>query len=39
MVDATISDAAASPTNRQIDKVALASIVGSVIEQYHFLIG
>lgn len=31
-------DAAASPTGRQIYKVALASIVGSVIEQYDFLI-
>ena len=29
---------AASPTSRQIYKVALASIVGSVIEQYDFLI-
>jgi MFS transporter, MHS family, shikimate and dehydroshikimate transport protein len=29
---------AASPTNRQIFKVALASIVGSVIEQYDFLV-
>lgn len=28
----------ASPTNRQIYQVALASIVGSVIEQYDFLI-
>jgi MFS family permease len=28
----------ASPTNRQIFKVALASIVGSVIEQYDFLV-
>jgi MFS family permease len=33
-----MSDAAASPTNSQIYKVALASIVGSVIEQYDFLI-
>jgi MFS family permease len=31
-------EAAGSPTNRQIYKVALASIVGSVIEQYDFLI-
>lgn len=29
---------AAIPTNRQIYKVALASIVGSVIEQYDFLV-
>ena len=29
---------AASPTGRQIYKVALASIIGSVIEQYDFLI-
>ena len=28
----------AGPTNRQIYQVALASIVGSVIEQYDFLI-
>src|SRR5438045_797745 len=28
----------AGPTNRQIYKVALASIIGSVIEQYDFLI-
>jgi hypothetical protein len=33
-----MSDAAASPTKRQIYKVALASIVGSVIEQYDFLV-
>jgi MFS family permease len=33
-----MSDAAASPTSGQIYKVALASIVGSVIEQYDFLI-
>ena len=33
-----MNEAAASPTNRQIYKVALASIVGSVIEQYDFLI-
>jgi MFS family permease len=33
-----MSDATASPTSRQIYKVALASIVGSVIEQYDFLI-
>jgi MFS family permease len=33
-----MSDAAASPTSRQIYKVALASIVGSVIEQFDFLI-
>jgi MFS family permease len=31
-------EAAASPTNRQIYKVALASIIGSVIEQYDFLV-
>jgi MFS family permease len=33
-----MSASAASPTSRQIYKVALASIVGSVIEQYDFLI-
>jgi MFS family permease len=33
-----MSDAAAIPTTRQIYKVALASIVGSVIEQYDFLV-
>jgi MFS family permease len=33
-----MSEAAASPTKRQIYKVALASIVGSVIEQYDFLV-
>ena len=33
-----MSEAAASPTSSQIYKVALASIVGSVIEQYDFLI-
>ncbi len=33
-----MNDAAASPTNRQIYKVALASIIGSVIEQYDFLV-
>ncbi len=31
-------DTAASPTQRQIYKVALASIVGSVIEQFDFLV-
>jgi hypothetical protein len=30
--------AAATPTTRQIYRVALASIVGSVIEQYDFLV-
>jgi MFS family permease len=33
-----MSDTAPSPTNKQIYKVALASIIGSVIEQYDFLI-
>jgi MFS family permease len=33
-----MDEAAASPTNWQIFKVALASIVGSVIEQYDFLV-
>jgi MFS family permease len=33
-----MSDAAATPTTGQIYKVALASIVGSVIEQYDFLV-
>jgi MFS family permease len=33
-----MSDAGATPTTNQIYKVALASIVGSVIEQYDFLI-
>lgn len=37
--DATAnSTARQGPTNRQITKVALASIIGSVIEQYDFLI-
>jgi len=31
-------DAAVTPTNQQIYKVALASIVGSIIEQYDFLV-
>ena len=41
MNDATFNpanDAAAGPTNRQIYKIALASIIGSVIEQYDFLV-
>jgi MFS family permease len=33
-----MNDASANPTTRQIYKVALASIVGSVIEQYDFLV-
>jgi MFS family permease len=33
-----MSDAAAAPTTGQIYKVALASIIGSVIEQYDFLV-
>jgi MFS family permease len=33
-----MNDAAAPPTTRQIYQVALASIVGSVIEQYDFLV-
>jgi MFS family permease len=33
-----MSEAAAGPTQQQIFKVALASIVGSVIEQYDFLV-
>lgn len=33
-----MNEAAVDPTNRQIYKVALASIVGSVIEQYDFLV-
>jgi MFS family permease len=33
-----MSDAAATPTTGQIYKVALASIIGSVIEQYDFLV-
>jgi MFS family permease len=41
MNDATVTppnNADAGPTNRQIYKIALASIVGSVIEQYDFLV-
>lgn len=33
-----MSEAAAIPTNRQIYRVALASIIGSAIEQYDFLV-
>ena len=33
-----MNDAAATPTTRQIYKIALASIIGSVIEQYDFLV-
>jgi MFS family permease len=33
-----MSEAAAGPTQQQIYKVALASIIGSVIEQYDFLV-
>lgn len=33
-----MTEAAAIPTNRQIYRVALASIIGSVIEQYDFLV-
>ena len=33
-----MNEAAAIPTRRQIFKVALASIIGSVIEQYDFLV-
>jgi len=33
-----MSDAVAAPTVSQIYKVAVASIVGSVIEQYDFLV-
>ncbi|HML13875.1 MAG TPA: MFS transporter [Xanthobacteraceae bacterium] len=33
-----MAEAAATPTTRQIYQVALASIVGSVIEQYDFLV-
>jgi MFS family permease len=33
-----MSDAAVGPSTRQIYKVALASIIGSVIEQYDFLV-
>ncbi|MGB6536736.1 MAG: MFS transporter [Xanthobacteraceae bacterium] len=33
-----MSDAATAPTRQQIYKVAVASIVGSVIEQYDFLV-
>jgi len=33
-----MNEAAATPTRRQIFKVALASIIGSVIEQYDFLV-
>jgi MFS family permease len=33
-----MTDAATGPTNKQIYKVALASIIGSVIEQYDFLV-
>jgi len=33
-----MSDAANTPTTQQIYKVALASIVGSIIEQYDFLV-
>jgi MFS family permease len=38
MSEATINDLAAGPTTGQISKVAFASIVGSVIEQYDFLV-
>jgi MFS family permease len=39
MNDATgILSAHADPTNRQIFRIALASIIGSVIEQYDFLV-
>lgn len=33
-----MSDTATIPTTRQIFKVALASIIGSVIEQFDFLV-
>ena len=33
-----MSGATAGPTTQQIFKVALASIIGSVIEQYDFLV-
>src|SRR5580658_5378188 len=33
-----MSDAANTPTTQQIYKVAVASIVGSIIEQYDFLV-
>lgn len=33
-----MSDTTAGPTNKQIYKIALASIIGSVIEQYDFLV-
>ena len=33
-----MTDTTYSPSNRQIYKVALASIVGSVIEQFDFLV-
>jgi MFS family permease len=33
-----MNETAASPTNRQIYRVALASIIGSVIEQFDFLV-
>lgn len=33
-----MNDAAAGPSTQQIYKVALASIIGSVIEQYDFLV-
>ncbi len=38
MNDAAFHPAVAGPTNRQILRIALASIVGSVIEQYDFLV-
>ena len=33
-----MDEATASPSNKQIFKVALAGIVGSIIEQYDFLV-
>ena len=38
MPETTMNEAAASPTKWQIFKVALAAIVGSVIEQFDFLV-
>ena len=38
MAEIKVNDAGASPTKRKIFRVALASIIGSVIEQYDFLV-
>jgi hypothetical protein len=38
LVGGEMNETAASPTNRQIYRVALESIIGSVIEQFDFLV-